>query len=139
MTLLLALWNNSAIRKAFFLIVFIGSILLGSISVYKHIYKEGYEAGTTYQTQVFNAEQDKAKALLDSEQKQADKDRSDLNTQITGLKSELLQAQTELDAKHSKQSQEVTDYAKTTEGVGTCFDPNSDGLRIINNSFPDSN
>lgn len=139
MTFILSLLSNSSLRKAFLVLVFIGSILLGSISVYKHIYTEGYNAGTTYQEQVYKKQQDAAKDLLDAQQKQADKDRSDLNTQISGLKDTLAIAQKALEDKQNKQTQEVIDYAKTSEGVGTCFDPDSNGLRIINNSFPDSN
>lgn len=139
LSLITSLLSNSAIRKVFLYIVIIGSLAIGGYSLYHHIYVSGYDSGVAYQTSVYNGQQEKAKALLAQEQKQADADRADLNTQISNLTTQNSALQTQLDQKYTKQTQEVTDYAKTADGSESCFKSDSDGLRIINNSFPDSN
>lgn len=139
LSIITSLLSNSSLRKAFLYIVLIGSLALGGFALYHHIYESGYNSGVAYQTSFYTKEQDKAKALLDKEQKQADSDRSDLNKQISDLQLETSTLQSALDKKYTQQTQKVTDYAKTTDGSQSCFKSDSDGLRIINDSFPDSN
>lgn len=136
---ILALLENSSFRKALLILVAVAALSTGGVFLYKHIYDKGYDAGVTYQTTVFTKEQDQAKALLAKEQKQADSDRATLNQQIENLKSQNSTLQTQLDAKYTKQAEEVTNYATTTDGTQSCFSSDSDGLRIINESFPNSN
>lgn len=139
LSLITSLLSNSGIRKAFLYIVIIGSLAIGGFALYHHIYESGYNTGVSYQTSVYTGQQEKAKALLAQEQKQADADRADLNKQISDLQTQASTLQAQLDKKYSQQTQEVTDYAKTADGSESCFKSDSDGLRIINNSFPDSN
>lgn len=137
--LITSLLGDSRLRKFFLYLVAAIALALWGYAGYHHIYGTGYRAGVSYQTSIYTKEQEKAKTLLVKEQKQADIDRANLNTQISNLQSQNSGLQAQLDQKYTKQTQEVTDYAKTVDGVESCFKPNSSGLRILNNSFPPSN
>ncbi len=133
------LLTSKQVRKIVLIVLLLVSLVVGGVVVHHHIYSNGYESGVSHQTQVFQEQQNKAKEELASKQAQADKERTALNSTIESLTEKNKALQSKLDAKYSKQKQEVIDYAKSIEGAGSCFRPNGNGLRIINESFPDSN
>lgn len=131
--------TSKYVRKGVLIVAIIIALVVGGTILHHHIYENGYSAGVQYQTQVFQKEQDTAKAKLEQQQVQADKDRAGLNNTIQTLTDKSNALQQKLDEKYAKQKQEVIDYAKSSEGSGTCFRPSSNGLRLLNESFPASN
>lgn len=111
-------------------------VIIAAHFAYKHIYEKGYNAGVAYQTEVYIKQQEKAKALLAEQQKAADKERAELNNQIANLSNKADDLQKALDDKNSKTQNKVRDYEKSTSGNLSCFAPDDDGMRIINESFP---
>jgi len=130
---------SKQVRKVILIVVLAFALVIGGVALHHHIYHNGYESGVAYQTQVYQKQQDEARNTLASKQAQADSDRAKLNTTIEQLTEKNNSLQAKLDEKYTKQKQEVIDYAKSVEGAGTCFRSNGNGLRIINESFPDSN
>jgi hypothetical protein len=140
LSLLAKIFQNKWVRSAILIIASVIVLYLCAASIRDSIYQEGYGAGIAYQVQVDKNNQAKAKQQFDVLQAQADKDRTDLNKQITSLSATNKDLREQLDKKERKTNQEKTDYAKTSAGSMSCFAPRDDGLRIINESFPtDSN
>lgn len=140
LSLLAKIFQNKWVRSVILIIASVIVLYLCAASIRDSIYQEGYDAGIAYQVQVDKNNQAKAKQQFDVLQAQADKDRTDLNKQITSLSATNKDLREQLDKKERKTNQEKTDYAKTSAGSMSCFAPRDDGLRIINESFPtDSN
>ena len=131
--------ENKTIRKIVIVVSLVILLVLGGYWGYSKIYNNGYNSGVNYQTEQFNAQQKKAKEYLDEEQKKVDLERASLNSEISSLKDSNAKLKNEIDKKHININKQVIDYEKSSEGVSSCFKPNSSGLRIINQSFPDSN
>lgn len=140
LSLLAKIFQNKWVRSGLLIIASVIVLYLCAASIRDSIYQEGYSDGIAYQVQVDKNNQAKAKQQFDVLQAQADKDRTDLNKQITSLSATNKDLREQLDKKERKANQEKTDYAKTSAGSMSCFAPRDDGLRIINESFPtDSN
>ncbi len=131
--------TSKQVRRVVLIVALALALVIGGVALHRHVYNNGYESGIAHQTQMFQKQQEEAKISLASKQAQADSDRAKLNTTIEQLTEKNNSLQAKLDEKYTKQRQEVIDYAKSVEGAGTCFRPNGNGLRIINESFPDSN
>lgn len=136
--LMTKLFQNKWIRNGILIAAFLGVLYICAASIRDTIYQEGYDAGVAHQTQVELQVQVKAKQQFDVLQAKADKDRTDLNKQITSLSKDNQVLKSELAKKESKTTQEKIDYAKTPAGTMSCFAPRDNGLLIINNSFPSS-
>lgn len=111
-------------------------IIIAALSIRNYIYTTGYDDGIAYQKQVQVNAQAKAKQEFDVVQKKADDERATLNAQIASLNKANTELRDSLAKKNQKTNQEATDYAKTTTGSMSCFAPDDNGLRIINDSFP---
>lgn len=143
LTMILSVYNllkeNSSIRTTAIVIAIIAAISFGGYWGYNKIYANGYDAGIVHQTEVFNNKQKEVKDYLDQKQKEADSERLALNSQISDLKKSNTKLQNELNKKQTNINKKVSDYEKSSEGTSTCFKSDSSGLRIINESFPNSN
>lgn len=124
--------------KAVLSFVLIVVLILTGMFAYNKIRESGYKDGVTYQTQVYQAAQAKAKQDFDVLQKRADEERALLNTQINNLSKNNAQLKADLEKKKQTINEDTTNYAKTNSGSMSCFAPNDDGLFIINKSFPSS-
>lgn len=143
LTMILSVYNllkeNSSIRTTAIVIAIIAAISFGGYWGYNKIYANGYDAGIVHQTEVFNNKQKEVKDYLDQKQKEADSERLALNSQISDLKKSNTKLQNELNKKQTNINKKVSDYEKSSEGISNCFKSDSSGLRIINESFPNSN
>ncbi len=134
--LMTKLFQNKWIRNSILITAFLGLLYICAANIRDNIYQQGYDAGVTHQTEVQLQVQVKAKQQFDVLQANADKDRTDLNQQISNLSKNNLLLKAQLEEKERKTNQEKIDYAKTSAGTMSCFAPRDNGLLIINNSFP---
>lgn len=142
LTMILSAYNilkeNTSLRKLVIILAIISAISFGGYWGYNKIYTNGYNAGVTHQTEIFDKKQKEAQDYLDQKQKEADAERLSLNSQISDLKKSNTKLQSELDKKQTNINKKVNDYEKSSEGMSSCFKSDSSGLRIINESFPNS-
>ena len=133
LTLLLSIVKN----KYFLITVLCVVLILSGMGGYSLIYKSGYTAGANATNQSLVKAQDKAKENEKIQQESADKDRTTLNNQILGLKNDVAKAKQDAATKQASLEQEINNYAKNNKGSSdVCIPANDDGLRLINESFP---
>lgn len=138
LSLLAAIFKNKWVRSGIIILASVIVLYICAASIRDSIYQEGYTAGVAHQVQVEMNNQAKAKQQFDVLQAKADKDRADLNKEISSLSASNKTLREQLDKKERKTNEEKTNYAKTSAGTMSCFAPRDDGLLIINNSFPTS-
>ena len=138
LTMLINLLKNKWVRYFVLIIALFGGLYVGLNKLHDDVYAQGYNAGIAKQEQILQQNQIKAKQQFDILQAKADSERSKLNEKIHSLTKQRNDLLTQLDKKSNNITQERIDYAKTSSGAMSCFSPNDDGLRIINNSFPAS-
>lgn len=118
------------------------SVLVGAYFVIQHNntqqYNRGFTAGESSAQIKNEMQQTKAKQQYDKLQTDADTERLKLNKEIASLKQQRDVVQKKLDEKKNKSTQELLNYGKINTSNLSCFGPNDDGLRIINDSFPSS-
>lgn len=136
--MLINLLKNKWVRYFVLIIALFSGLYIGLNKLHDDVYTQGYNAGVAKQEQTLQQNQIKAKQQFDILQAKADSERSKLNEKIHSLTKERNDLLTQLDKKSNNITQERIDYAKTSSGTMSCFSPNDDGLRIINNSFPAS-
>lgn len=136
--MLINLLKNKWVRYFVLIIALFGGLYVGLNKLHDDVYAQGYNAGVAKQEQILQQNQIKAKQQFDILQAKADSERSKLNEKIHSLTKEKNDLLIQLDKKSNNITQERIDYAKTSSGTMSCFSPNDDGLRIINNSFPAS-
>lgn len=133
LTLLLSIVKN----KYFLIVVLCVALVLSGMGGYSLIYKSGYNAGVNATNQYLVVAQEKAEENQKLQQESADKDRTTLNNQIIGLKSDVAKAKQDAANKQASLEQEINNYAKTNKGSGdVCIPANDDGLRLLNESLP---
>ena len=138
LSLLATIFKSKWVRYGALIITIVGALYIGADRMRDSIYQEGYTAGIAYQTQVDQQQHAKAQQQFDILQAKADEERTALNKQINSLTLKNADLITQLNKKENKNTQERANYAKTPAGSMSCFAPNDDGLRIINESFPAS-
>ena len=136
LSLLATVFKNKWVRSGILVLASVIVLYICAANIRDSIYQEGYNSGVAYQVQVDTNNQAKAKQQFDVLQAKADKDRADLNNQITSLSTTNQTLRDQLTKKEAKTNQEKIDYAKTSAGTMSCFAPRDNGLLIINNSFP---
>lgn len=99
-------------------------------------FDRGFSAGESSAQIKNQIQQTKARQAYDKLQADADAERLRLNNEILSLKQQRDVVQKKLDEKKNKSNEELINYGKINSSNLSCFAPNDNGMRIINDSFP---
>lgn len=129
--ILKGIWSNVIVRYTLIGVVVVLAVWFGL-----HLYgNKRYEAGITYQQQVYAKEQQELKEEYQRRLDAANADRLVLNDEIAKQKEAYAKLQSERQAKSGKIQTEVNNYAQTDNGSKLCLDPK--WMQLYQDSLPE--
>lgn len=135
LTILKSLWSNKTLR--YFILTIVVAILLkvGYSLLTNHYYNTGYQNGVEHQVSIYKKEQDDLKIQYEERLKVKDKERQELNQQITLLKKENSDLKKKREDKKDKVDDEITNYEKSDSGNLRCLD--GKWMQLYQDSLPE--
>lgn len=90
-----------------------------------------------HQKTLYQAQVDKINQQNKLAQEKADTERDDLNSQLLKQKQDSTKEQLALTDQNNSLQEKLTNYEKSNSGsTSVCIPSNDDGVRILNESFP---